>query len=103
MRNSRSSYRTVKSSVLRYSKLRKPVMRTRSPSMIARGHEPATGVANHDHAKGGCKATNNHTPETLPRRRETFVVSASTHKAQIPNTEKATASDSRSQAHGRFE
>src|SRR5262249_55743957 len=34
MRNSRSSYRTVKSSVLRYLKSRKPVMRTRSPSIL---------------------------------------------------------------------
>jgi hypothetical protein len=82
--------------------LRTPVMRTRSPSMNARGITATSGrhgrscdgeMVSHHPATPATSATKIH---FMRRRRDS-------HSAQIANAAKASANATRSHAHGKFE
>src|SRR5262245_52586726 len=99
---SRSWYRAVKSSLLRYSKSRTPVIRTRSPSIVARGIT-ATSGRHGRWCEGRMEIHQTSTHRNTPAKTRYADSLRARHKAQIPNAKKANASANRSQAHGRLE
>src|SRR4029453_18753752 len=98
----RASERTVKSSRLRYSKLRTPVMRTRSPSMNARGITATSGRQGRS-CEGLMLLNQTTPPKKSAANTAIFRGVRENHKAQAPNVRKTSANTRRSQPQGRLE
>src|SRR6516165_2590689 len=100
--SSRSSYLTVKSFRVRYSKLRTPVMRTRSPSTSARGITATSGRHGRS-CEGGIEIHHATTPKNKAIAVRLIHRRLERKNANMVKAAKAAANVKRSAAHGRFE
>ena len=99
---SRSSQRAVKSVKLRYSKFRTPVIRTRSPLIVARGMTATSGR----HCRS-CEGEMESHQATTPRNSTTNTTGArrsrDSQSSHVASTAKNVANATRNPADGRLE